>query len=86
MSWKKTAIKSIKKYDENIAMKTALYSQQIYDNVPNQQSISHLKLNSALFLDIIMDHNTVYAVFRGTKNISNLLTNINVRLVTPLKI
>jgi predicted lipase len=81
MSWKKTAIQSIKKYDENIAMKAALYSQQIYDNVSNQQSISHSKLNSVLFMDIIMDHNTVYAVFRGTKNISNILTNVNIRLV-----
>ena len=79
MSWKQKAINSIKSYDEDVAIKAAMLSEQIYTNVKPKNSIFQSKVNSLLFMDIILDNKTVFVVFRGTVNKQNLKTNINIR-------
>ena len=79
MSWKQKAMKSIKSYDEDIAIKAATLSEQIYDNVKHKNSIFQSEVNSLLFMDIILDNETVFVVFRGTVNKQNVKTNINIR-------
>lgn len=77
--WINQLKKVLKQFNEETALQCAIYSDEIYKLNCNSNKRICLSTSSPPILNIVIAKNKLFFIFRGTKDVKNVLTNADLR-------